>query len=140
MNIALITNNYIPNKGGITNVMVNVHKYLTEFGEKVIVFNKSIHNKDLLYFRALTNDNTLKGIFGLSNSKEQEVETTSSSQGWCFSWGNAITRGCLITGILLGVNGKWLSRTIVLNENYGLIYLIVLLCLIIIIVSGLKKR
>ena len=62
MNIALITNNYLPNKGGITNVMVNVHKYLTEFGEKVIVFNKSMHNKDLLNFRVLTNDNTLKGI------------------------------------------------------------------------------
>jgi glycosyltransferase involved in cell wall biosynthesis len=62
MNIALITNNYLPNKGGITNVMVNVHKYLTEFGEKVIVLNKSMHNKDLLYFRVLTNDNTLKGI------------------------------------------------------------------------------
>ena len=63
MKIALITNNYLPNKGGITNVMVNVHKYLTEFGENVIVFNKSMHNKDLLYFRVLTNDNTLKGIF-----------------------------------------------------------------------------
>ena len=62
MNIALITNNYLPNKGGITNVMVNIHKYLTEFGEKVIVFNKSMHNKDLLYYRVLTNDNTLKGI------------------------------------------------------------------------------
>lgn len=63
MRIALITNNFIPNKGGIANVMLNVSSILTELGEKVYVFNKSHHNPNNLHFNVLSNDITLKGIF-----------------------------------------------------------------------------
>jgi len=63
MRIALITNNFIPNKGGIANVMLNVSNILTELGEKVYVFNKSHHNPNNLHFNVLSNDISLKGIF-----------------------------------------------------------------------------
>lgn len=62
MNIALITNNFIPNKGGIANVIINVSSKLTELGETVYVFNKSYHKEDKLYFKVLSDDDTFKGI------------------------------------------------------------------------------
>ncbi len=62
MNIALITNDFLPIKGGITNVMLNVSKNLTELGDKVYVFNKTCNNEEKLYFRILSNDNSLKGF------------------------------------------------------------------------------
>ena len=62
MRIALITNDFLPKKGGITNVMVNVSKNLTELGETVFVFNKTYHKEDKLYFEVLSNDKTIKGI------------------------------------------------------------------------------
>ena len=39
MNVALITNDFLPIRGGITNVLVNVSRNLTEFGGTVYVFN-----------------------------------------------------------------------------------------------------
>ena len=62
MKIALITNNFIPNLGGIANVMVNVSSKLTDLGEKVYVFNKSCHNENSLYFNVLSDDVSFKGI------------------------------------------------------------------------------
>ena len=62
MNIALITNDFLPFRGGITNVMVNVSKKLTELGEKVFIFNKTCNNETKLYFKILSNDTSLKGI------------------------------------------------------------------------------
>ena len=53
MNIALITNDFLPISGGITNVMVNLSKNLTEQGEKVFIFNKTCHNESKLYFQIL---------------------------------------------------------------------------------------
>ena len=63
MNIALITNDFLPISGGITNVMVNLSNKLTEEGEKVYVFNKTYNNEEKLYFKILSNDNSLSGIF-----------------------------------------------------------------------------
>ncbi|MFX1444610.1 MAG: glycosyltransferase family 4 protein [Promethearchaeota archaeon] len=62
MNIALITNDFLPIRGGITNVMINLSKKLTEQGEKIFIFNKTCHNEDKLYFKILSNDNSLSGI------------------------------------------------------------------------------
>ena len=63
MNIALITNDFLPISGGITNVMVNLSNKLTEEGEKVYVFNKTYNNEEKLYFKILSNDNSISGIF-----------------------------------------------------------------------------
>jgi len=62
MNIALITNDFLPISGGITNVMVNLSKNLTEKEEKVFIFNKTCNREDKLYFKVLSNDNSLSGI------------------------------------------------------------------------------
>jgi len=62
MKIALITNDFLPKTGGITNVMVNVSDKLTELKEKVYVFNSSCYNKEKLHLKILSKDNTLKGI------------------------------------------------------------------------------
>ena len=62
MNIALITNDFLPISGGITNVMVNLSNKLNEQGEKVFIFNKTCNNEDKLYFKILSNDNSLSGI------------------------------------------------------------------------------
>jgi len=62
MNIALITNDFLPISGGITNVMLNLSKNLTEQGEKVFIFNKTCNNEKKLYFKILSNANSLSGI------------------------------------------------------------------------------
>jgi phosphatidylinositol alpha-1,6-mannosyltransferase len=62
MRIALITNNFLPNTGGITNVMVNVSNKLIELGEKVYVLNKTFEEKERLCFKVLSNATSLKGI------------------------------------------------------------------------------
>ena len=62
MKIALITNNFKPNLGGIANVMINVSSKLTDLGENVYVFNKSCHKENKLYFNVLSDDVTFKGI------------------------------------------------------------------------------
>ena len=62
MNIALITNNFLPKKGGIANVMINITKNLGEKGEKIYVFNKSMQNENRLYFNVLSNDNSISGM------------------------------------------------------------------------------
>jgi len=62
MKIALITNDFLPKTGGITNVMVNVSEKLTELKEKVYVFNSSRHNQEKLHFKILSKDSNLKGI------------------------------------------------------------------------------
>ena len=62
MNIALITNDFLPDRGGITNVMVNISKNLTEQGENVFIFNKTCNNESKLHFKILSNDNSLRGI------------------------------------------------------------------------------
>lgn len=63
MNIALITNNFLPKTGGITNVMVNVSGKLKKFGENVYIFNKTYEDTENLCFKVLSNATTLKGIF-----------------------------------------------------------------------------
>ena len=63
MRIALITNDFIPNIGGITNVMINISKKLTKMGENVYVFNKTYEDKESFYFKVLSNTTSLKGIF-----------------------------------------------------------------------------
>ena len=62
MKIALITNNYLPKKGGITNVMVNVSAKLTELGESVSVLNKTHDEKERLCYKLLSNATSLKGL------------------------------------------------------------------------------
>jgi len=62
MNIALITNNFLPKMGGITNVMVNITKNLREKGEKIYVFNKSMQDENRLYFNVLSNATSFSGI------------------------------------------------------------------------------
>ena len=63
MNIALITNNFLPNTGGITNVMVNVSGKLKKLGENVYIYNKTYKDTENLCYRVLSNATTLKGIF-----------------------------------------------------------------------------
>jgi len=63
MNIALITNNFLPKTGGITNVMVNVSGKLKKLGENVYIFNKTYEDTENLCFKVLSNATTLKGIF-----------------------------------------------------------------------------
>ncbi|MFX1258417.1 MAG: glycosyltransferase family 4 protein [Promethearchaeota archaeon] len=63
MRIALITNDFIPNIGGVTNVMINISKKLTKMGENLYVFNKTYENNENLYFKVLSNTTSLKGIF-----------------------------------------------------------------------------
>ena len=62
MNVALITNDFLPIRGGITNVLVNVSSNLTEFGDTVYIFNKTCNKEDNYYYKILSNDNSLKGI------------------------------------------------------------------------------
>jgi phosphatidylinositol alpha-1,6-mannosyltransferase len=62
MKIALITNNFLPKTGGITNVMVNVSKKLTELGENVSVLNKTYDDKEISCFKVLSNATSFKGI------------------------------------------------------------------------------
>ena len=62
MKIALITNDFLPKKGGITNVIVNVGRKLTELGEKVFIFNRTCENKENLYIKVLSNAKSLRGI------------------------------------------------------------------------------
>lgn len=62
MKIALVTNDFLPKKGGITNVIVNVGRKLTELGEKVFIFNRTCENKEKLYFKVLSNATSLRGI------------------------------------------------------------------------------
>ncbi|MFW9898235.1 MAG: hypothetical protein ACFFDO_03125, partial [Candidatus Thorarchaeota archaeon] len=62
MRIALITNNFLPKTGGITNVMVNVSGKLKELGEKVSVLNKTYDEKERLCYKLLSNATSLKGI------------------------------------------------------------------------------
>ncbi len=62
MRIALITNNFLPKTGGITNVMVNVSGKLKELGEKVSVLNKTHDEKERLCYKLLSNATSLKGI------------------------------------------------------------------------------
>ena len=63
MKIALVTNDFLPRKGGITNVMVNVSSKLRELGEKVLVFNRTCENKENSYFKVLSNATSLRGLF-----------------------------------------------------------------------------
>lgn len=62
MKIALVTNDFLPKKGGITNVIVNVGRKLTELGEKVFIFNRTCENKENLYFKVLSNTTSSRGI------------------------------------------------------------------------------
>ena len=63
MKVALITNNFLPKTGGVTNVMVNVSGKLTKLGEKVYVYNKTYDDVPNLCFKVLSNATSLKGIF-----------------------------------------------------------------------------
>ncbi|MFX1393585.1 MAG: glycosyltransferase family 4 protein [Promethearchaeota archaeon] len=62
MNIAIITNNFLPKYGGITNVLVNIKRKLTKLGEKVYVFNKTYEDQKNLSFKVLSNATSFKGM------------------------------------------------------------------------------
>ncbi len=62
MNIALITDDFLPSKGGITNVIVNVSKNLTKNGEKVLIFNTTCNDESRSYFKILSSHNTLRSL------------------------------------------------------------------------------
>ena len=61
MKIALITNDFLPMMGGITNVMINVSNNLTKFGETVYLLNKTYEDNKKLYFKVLSDEISVKG-------------------------------------------------------------------------------
>ncbi len=62
MNVALITDNYIPKLGGIKTIMVNVRNKLTELGEHVYVFNSTYDREENLCFKVLSEKRILKNL------------------------------------------------------------------------------
>ena len=63
MKIALITNNFLPNTGGITTTILNFYNKLTKIGENVYVLNKTYEDNENLCFKVLSNTMSLKGFF-----------------------------------------------------------------------------
>ena len=63
MNIAQITDNYIPKLGGINIIMVNVRNQLTELGERVYVFNSTYDKEDEFCYKVLSENKILKNLF-----------------------------------------------------------------------------
>jgi len=62
MNIAQITDNYIPKLGGITMVMVNVRNQLAKLGENVYVFNSTYDKEDEFCYKVLSEKKILKNL------------------------------------------------------------------------------
>lgn len=68
MNIALITDDFLPSSGGITNVLVNVSKRLNKKGDSVYVLNGKMEKHESLYYNILESKKTIKDL------KNQDVE------------------------------------------------------------------
>ncbi len=62
MNIALITDNYLPTLGGVSNVMVNIRRNLGKLGEQVLVFNNTYEDHNNLCYKILSSNKTLKSL------------------------------------------------------------------------------
>ena len=62
MNIALITDDYIPRTGGIARSLINFHNGLENLGEKIYVFNSTYHNPKNLCYKIISTNKSLKSI------------------------------------------------------------------------------
>ena len=62
MKIALITDNYLPTLGGVSNVMINIQRNLNLLGEKVLVFNNTYNNPTEQCFKILSSGKNIKSL------------------------------------------------------------------------------
>ncbi|MHA1147598.1 MAG: glycosyltransferase family 4 protein [Promethearchaeota archaeon] len=88
MNIALITDDFLPHTGGITNVMVNVSKFLKMDGEKVFILNSTLEDKKNSCFKILS-----------SNKKLHHLKSQNSS--FYFFLGTLFLKILFLSGIKL---------------------------------------
>ncbi|MHA1273758.1 MAG: glycosyltransferase family 4 protein [Promethearchaeota archaeon] len=68
MNIALITDDYLPNTGGIANTNVNIRDGLLKLGEKVFVFNNTLDDPRANCYKILESNKTLKSLMKIDLS------------------------------------------------------------------------
>jgi phosphatidylinositol alpha-1,6-mannosyltransferase len=62
MNIALITDNFVPKLGGIKTIMVNIRNNLIELGENVYVFNSTYNNEREFCYKVISEKKLLKNV------------------------------------------------------------------------------
>ena len=63
MNIAIITDEYSPQKGEIGRSLINIHNGLEELGEKTYIFNDKIDDPKNRYYRIITSKYRFKSLF-----------------------------------------------------------------------------
>ena len=63
MNIALITDDYIPHTDDNVRFLINFRNGLEQLGEKIYVFNSTYHDPKNLCYKIISSKKTLKSIF-----------------------------------------------------------------------------